>query len=134
MWAGALVGSGLFLAGKQCRYPCRRAALRLAAETGSPFLQCLAVLQLEAYRAACRQAPGRLARLAGMVWGVGPDGKESPEGLALAGAQALESLLRALGLPIRPQDAGITKLSQFKTFVKQAACAAGGDDSLLPAV
>ncbi len=134
MWAGALVGNGLLQAGKQCRYPCRRAALRLSADTGRPFAHCLSVLQLEAYRIACKEDPVKLSQTAVAVWGVIPAGKEDSETLALAGANALESLLHGLGLPTQPQDLGVTDSSDFQTLVAQAAGAGGEHPPLLPAV
>ena len=119
MWAGALVGHDLFQAGKGCRYPCRQAALRLAAETGRSFLDCLAVLQLAAYRCACRQRAEAMAGLAVRVWDISPEGR-STENLALAGAEAMEALLKALGLPTRPQELGITDLPHFRELAEQA--------------
>ena len=132
MWAGALAGNGLLQAGKRCRYPCRRAALRLASDTGRPFTQCLAVLQSAAYRAACLEHPDKLTRAAALVWGLAPDGQEPLN--ASAGADAFDALLGNLGLPTRPQALGITDLPHFQAFVEQAARTDRGNDSLPPAV
>ena len=132
MWAGALAGNGLLQAGKRCRYPCRRAALRLASDTGRPFTQCLAVLQSAAYRAACPERPDKLTRAAALVWGLAPDGQEPLN--ASAGADAFDALLGNLGLPTRPQALGITDLPHFQAFVEQAARTDRGNDSLPPAV
>ena len=116
MWAGALVGNDLLQAGKQCRYPCHQAALRLSADTGRPFIQCLAVSQLEAYRAACRENPVRLSRLSVAVWDIPPGTAKSPQALALAGAEALEFLLRKLDLPTGPRDLGLTASGNLQVY------------------
>ena len=98
MWAGALVGNGLFQASKQCRYPCRQAALRMAAETGRQFLECLSVIQMDAYIAACRQHTEAMAGLSVRVWDILSECRSTDE-LALAGAEAMRALLGELGLP-----------------------------------
>ena len=110
LWAGALVGNDLFHAGKQCRYPCRQGALRLSEETGRPFLECLSVVQMAAYRSACRSQAERRAALAVRVWDIRPSRAKSPESLALAGAEALESLLKELGLPAQPKELGLEEI------------------------
>ena len=83
MWAGALVGHDLLQAGKRCGYPCRQAARRLASETGRPFLDCLSVVQMEAYRSACRQRAEEMAGLAVRVWDL-PAAGQTPDDLALS--------------------------------------------------
>lgn len=119
MWAGALVGHDLFQAGKRCGYPCRKAALQLAMEAGRPFTACLAVLQLAAYRAACKEQPGKLARLAVRGWGIFPENR-GREDLALAGAEALETLLRTLGLPTTPEELGLAGPEALHRLAEQA--------------
>ena len=103
MWAGALAGDDLLQAGKRCGFPCRQEALRLVEKTGRSFPDCLAALQMEAYRTACEEQPDKQARLAVRLWGV-PPGKRTARSLARAGAEQMERFLRGLGLPTRPQE------------------------------
>ena len=60
-----------------------KAARRLAPEPGRPFLDCLSVVQMEAYRSACRRRAEEMAGLAVRVWDL-PAAGQTPDDLALS--------------------------------------------------
>ena len=124
MWAGALVGNAVFQAGKRCSAPSSRAALILSHQTDRAFTDCLAALQLSAYRTACREQPGRMVRLAARVWGI--TGKPAAE-LAQAGADAFAEFLQSLGFST--EDAALpghngADAAEFPSDVNAAAASA----------
>ena len=106
LWEAALTGDRLFQLGKRPEFPCQQLAHKLELRTGRPCGACLAAIQPARYRQLSRSRPERFARFAQRVWDIPPAGR-TPAQLAQAGLDALEDLIRELGLPGSPEELGL---------------------------
>ncbi len=106
-WASALAENGMLKIGKVTDFQAHQIEHQLGAYTDCNHGFGLAVIQPALYRHIYREAPGRFARFARVVWEIPQDGKTEEE-LAEAGIDALAAFVREIGLPTTFSEMGIT--------------------------
>lgn len=107
MWAGALAHNTLLDTGRIGDWATHRLSHELSAAYGLAHGAALAVLFPAWMRYVIRQNPKKLAQFAADVFGVDPALGSETE-IALEGVRRLEAAYRALGVPTRLREAGIT--------------------------
>ena len=106
LWDSSLALSGLPGAGKMNDFQCHGIEHWISGYTDANHGRTLAVLHPVVYRYICSTAPEKFARFATEVMGVNAGGR-SPLETAMAGIDALEGLIRELGLPTCFTELGI---------------------------
>ena len=99
MWASAMGENGILKLGKQTDFQCHMLEHQLGAYTDCNHGQGLAVLHPTLYRHIYKSAPDKFTRWAQEVWLV----QNAEDGI-----DALEDLIRAVGLPTTLTEMGIT--------------------------
>ena len=99
MWASAMGENGILKLGKQTDFQCHMLEHQLGAYTNCNHGQGLAVLHPTLYRHIYKSAPDKFTRWAQEVWLV----QNAEDGI-----DALEDLIRAVGLPTTLNEMGIT--------------------------
>lgn len=99
MWASAMGENGILKLGKQTDFQCHMLEHQLGAYTDCNHGQGLAVLHPVLYRHIYKSAPDKFTRWAQEVWLV----QNAEDGI-----DALEDLIRAVGLPTTLNEMGIT--------------------------
>ena len=99
MWASAMGENGILKLGKQTDFQCHMLEHQLGAYTDCNHGQGLAVLHPTLYRHIYKSAPDKFTRWAQEVWLV----QNAEDGI-----DALEDLIRAVGLPTTLNEMGIT--------------------------
>ena len=119
MWASAMGENGILKLGKQTDFQCHMIEHQLGAYTDCNHGQGLAVLHPTLYRHIYKSAEEKFNRWAQEVWLV----QDADEGI-----DALEDLIREVGLPTRLSEMGITlddntrRAIAESTFITPGCC------------
>lgn len=131
LWDSTLSENRLIKLGKKCDFACHLMEHQLGAYTDCGHVQGMAVLHPSYYRHIYRDGLSKFARFAVNVWGISPEGK-SQEELARAGIDALEALIRDMGLPTTLRQLGIKDQKQLKSIADSCRFSPGGYRKILP--
>ena len=106
MWTASLAENRIIKTGKTKDFQAHNMEHQLSAYTDCNHGEGLAVLHPAYYRHICGDGLYKFVRFAEHVWGLDPDSFESEAALALAGIDALQDLIKEMGLPATLRELG----------------------------
>lgn len=123
-WASAMAENSILKIGKVTDFQCHMIEHQLGALTDCNHGQGLAAIHPALYRHLAAANPAKFARFAVEVMGVDPQGRDEQE-MALAGVDALASLIAEVGLPTTLTEMGITDEAVLRQVADTSVLTAG---------
>lgn len=123
MWASSMAENGILKIGKITDFQAHQIEHQLGVYTNCNHGKGLAVIHPVLYRHIYKDGIGKFARWAKNIWGIYD--KSSEEETALAGINALENFIKAMGLPMSFSQMGIPEDTDYKAIADSANITAG---------